>query len=125
MKKEKRADFIEEVHERSEHNLNPYYWFNRVNSFSLAELRASLAVSVIEFIVFSLSLLFVVVVMITERSFFRYAIPFGFLFIFWLLTTARAIKWFVVRRQTSDTVEFKSKERKKKTPKHRKDYGRD
>lgn len=124
MTKEKDSDFIEEVHERSEHNINPYYWFNRVNSFSLAGLRASLAVSVIESIVFSLALLFTIIVMITERSFSHYIIPFGFLLVFWLLATARAIKWFTLRSQNRVKTEFKPKERKKKLPKHRKDYGR-
>jgi len=124
MAKGNKSDFIEEVHEHSQHNMSPYYWFNRVGPFSLARLRASLAVSVIESIGISVALAFTVVAMIAEKSFFRYSIVFGLLFVFWLLTTARAIRWFALRKQDSPNQEIKPKERKKKLPKHRKDYGR-
>jgi hypothetical protein len=124
MAKDNKPDFVEEVHERSRHNINPYFWFNRLDSFKLAELRASLALSVIECVVISLALLFTIIAMIAERSFSQYAIPFWLLFVFWLITTARAIKWFAMRKNNEIKEEFRPKERKKKIPKHRKDYGR-
>jgi uncharacterized membrane protein YbhN (UPF0104 family) len=124
MGKGNRPDFIEEVNEHAQHNSNPYYWLNRVNSFTIAGLRASLAASVIECAIISLGLIFTIIVMFIEHSFSDYAAIFWLLFIFWLLTFARAIRWFKIKRQNKPNFETTPKAHKKKLSKHRKDYGR-
>lgn len=124
MGKNKGFDIIEEAHERANHNINPYYWFNHINNFRLAEMVTSLAFSVVEVAIISLALLFTIFVMIVEQSFLPYGYLFGLLFIFWFISLLRAIKWFAIRNQQKITKHNKPKERKKKIPKHRKDYGR-
>ena len=41
MGKKKQVDFIDDLHERANHNINPYYWFNRVTPFTLAQWKAN------------------------------------------------------------------------------------
>lgn len=123
MAKGKGSDFIEEVHQRSQHNINPYYWFNRVDNFEFAEWNASLAFSVIESAVFILATIFTIVMTIADGN-PRLFLLAGFLALVGLIPTVRAIKWFSIRRQHKLVTRSRPKERKKKLPRHRKDYGR-
>jgi len=125
MAKGKGSDFVEEAHEHAEHNINPYYWFNRVDRFQYAKWLSDLAFSPIEALVFSIALVFTLVVIIIDKSWGLFVFLFIPLAIFWFLSLIRAIKFFEMRRQSKNTQPTKPKERKKKLPKRRKDYGRD
>src|ERR671924_1041340 len=41
MGKNKNVDFIADMQERANHNINPYYWFNRVTPFTLAQWKTN------------------------------------------------------------------------------------
>lgn len=125
MAKGKKPDFIEEVHERANNNINPYYYFNKINSFKIAEWRASLAFSVIETVLLTIALVFTLIVAYVEKSFSNYSLPIAAFGIIWCISIVRSIQWFSLKREQSKTNQHpKPKERKKKAPKHRKDYGR-
>lgn len=53
MGKNNRFDIISDAHERADHNINPYYWFNRVTSFTMAQWRTNKYFSPIFFIIYS------------------------------------------------------------------------
>lgn len=125
MAKGKSSDFVEEAHEHAEHNINPYYWFNRVDRFQYAKWLSALAFSPIETLVLTIALVFTLVVIIIDKSLILFIFLFIPLFIFWFLSLIGTIKFFEMRRQLKNTQSFtKPKERKKKLPKRRKDYGR-
>ena len=41
MGKNKNIDFITDMQDRANHNINPYYWFNRVTPFTMAQWRTN------------------------------------------------------------------------------------
>ena len=100
MAKGKGSDFFEEAHEHAEHNINPYYWFNRVDRFQYAKWLSNLAFSPIEALVFSIALVFTLVVIIIDKSWGLFVFLFIPLAIFWFLSLIRAIKFFEMRRQS-------------------------
>jgi len=115
------TDLIRDMQERADHNINPYYWFNKVDSFQLAQWRASLAVSVIETVLISIGLIFVIAASLAEGK-AQWILP-AVLAPFWLLSLLRTMRWFSLQKN-KPTVPPKPKERKKKLPKRPKNYGR-
>jgi hypothetical protein len=53
-KKNKGFDVIAEAHERANHNINPYYWINRVTSYQVAQWQVRKMLSPIFFVFYSL-----------------------------------------------------------------------
>jgi accessory gene regulator protein AgrB len=53
-KKNKGFDVITEAHERANHNINPYYWINRVTSYQVAQWRIWKMLSPIFFVFYTL-----------------------------------------------------------------------
>jgi len=53
MGKNKGFDAVAEAHERANHNFNPYYWFNRVSSYQMADWRITRMLSPIFFVLYS------------------------------------------------------------------------
>jgi hypothetical protein len=118
-----RPDLIRDAHEHVNHNFNPYYWFNKVDSVELAKMRAGLALSVIEFIVVSIALLFSIIAYLSDyQSLFLYVI--GLSSVFWVILFLRSKQWYKIRRNQA-IPQVHPKERKKKLPKRPKNYGRD
>ncbi len=54
MGKKKGFDIIADAHERANHNFHPSYWFNRVNSFTMAEWKANKYFAPIFFVGFTI-----------------------------------------------------------------------
>jgi hypothetical protein len=53
-KKNKGFDVIAEAHERANHNINPYYWINRITSYQVAQWRIWKMLSPIFFVFYTL-----------------------------------------------------------------------
>ena len=53
-KKNRGFDVIAEAHERANHNINPYYWINRVTSHQVAQWRVRKMLSPIFFVFYTL-----------------------------------------------------------------------
>ncbi|MBI3166040.1 MAG: hypothetical protein IPG44_20655 [Anaerolineales bacterium] len=53
-KKNRGFDVIAEAHERANHNINPYYWINRVTSHQVAQWRVWKMLSPIFFVFYTL-----------------------------------------------------------------------
>lgn len=46
-------DFITDLQERADHNINPYYWFNRVTPFTLAQWKTEKWFTPLFFVLYS------------------------------------------------------------------------
>lgn len=53
MSKKHNIDFISDLHERADHNINPHYWFNRVTPFTMAQWRTNKYFYSIFFVIYS------------------------------------------------------------------------
>ena len=53
-KKNKGFDVISEAHERANHNINPYYWLNRITFYQVTQWRIQKMVSPIFFVFYSI-----------------------------------------------------------------------
>jgi len=53
MGKNKRIDFVEDLHERADHNINPVYWFNRVTPFTMAQWKADKYFAPLVFVIYT------------------------------------------------------------------------
>lgn len=52
-KRNRNVDFITDLHERADHNINPYYWFNRVTPFTMAKWNADKRFNPLFFVMYS------------------------------------------------------------------------
>ena len=125
MGKHEGFDVIAEAHERAEHNINPYYWMNRVTNFTLAQWMAEKKIAII----FAPLYLILFVAMVWNlpgafRNGFSWK-GLGALLVLGFFTLAEVImaaQWWQSHRQRlmeSDSSEEKSK---KKQPRRRKDH---
>jgi len=53
MAKKRGHDVIADAHERANHNINPYYWVNRVTSFTIAAWKTNKYLSPIFFFIYT------------------------------------------------------------------------
>lgn len=53
-KRNHNVDFITDLQERADHNINPYYWFNRVTPFTIARWNADKWFNPLFFVMYSL-----------------------------------------------------------------------
>ncbi len=139
MGKKDRVDPVRDAQEIANNNINPYYWFNRVNSYTIARMRASLAVNIIEFGLFSVILVVLFIILVVHISseegslgsvLFDHwqtrpeIILIILIFPFWLLELWLSRRWFEFQRQKQlHKTASKPRRPKKKLPKRRKDYG--
>lgn len=123
MARKPKNTFLQEVQERADHNINPHYWFNRIDHRFFAELRASLAMSQFETAMIGIVLLFFLVAAVIERN-IDYLLPLVIFLPFFLLSLVRTVRWYQIKNQPiSDPEEHsRPKERKKRLPKRRKDF---
>lgn len=139
-KKDRGFDVIAEAHERANNNINPYYWFNRVTSFQVAEWRINKMLSPIVFVLYSaigyLALnnfikmateqnqtFFSALFDFTDSSTTARFVAFLFLFFYWIVSGVGAIQnvlQFIFALPMSEP-EVK-KEKKKKQPNRPKNY---
>ena len=54
MGKNKGFDVVADAQERAEHNMNPYYWFNRVTPYTVAQWKVGKLLSPLFFLMYSL-----------------------------------------------------------------------
>lgn len=52
-KRNHNVDFITDLQERADHNINPYYWFNRVTPFTLAQWKTEKWFTPLFFVLYS------------------------------------------------------------------------
>lgn len=125
MGKHKGFDVIAEAHERAEHNINPYYWVNRVTNFSVAQWMAEKKLALI-FAPLNL-ILFIVIVWNLPGAFsngFSWQ-DLGALLVLGFITLAEVImaaQWWQSHRKRLMESDSSEKKRKKKQPRRRKDY---
>lgn len=121
MAKKNRNDLISDAHEHANNNINPYYWFNRIDNFRLAEWRASWALGPIELVVYSLAIIFATAVAISEKQ-SKIFILVAILGVFWLHAFIRTIRYIAFKNSNFPVP--KPKEKKERLPKRPKNYGR-
>ena len=123
MGKKNGFDLISDAHNRADHNINPYYGYNKIDSFTLAHWRASLIVSIIEFVIITVAIFLVVAANISDPS-LELTPVYVILGIFWVLLFFRSRKGLALRKSIPASA-IKPKEKKKQLPKRPKNYGRD
>ena len=138
MGKKKGFDFIEDAHERANHNFNPYYWFNRVTPFRMAQWNADKRLAPFYFIFVTIMEIAIVFAYnenaISEnKSFWLYLFDFsnsftaarcvGLLFFsfIWVIIGITAVQVIIQRDDTRSSADYK-KEKKKKYPKRPKNW---
>jgi len=141
MGKKKGLDVISDAHERAKHNMNPYYWFNRVTPFTIAQWRASKRFSPLFFIMFSIIGVLILdhqssVATEQGKSLLGYlfdfsdsftsakAVGFLLLFFYWIVLGIGTFQ-SISERLTAPLPKATSRPKKKKEKKHpkrRKDY---
>jgi hypothetical protein len=141
MVKKREHDIIAEAHERANHNINPYYWVNRVTSFTLAGWKANKYLSPIFFFIYS-----VIGVLVLNsqnllaeeqgKDLLGYLIDFSdsatstravgaLLYVFYWAVLAIGTVQSIMKRITSSPPSSSprpKKRKEKKYPKRRKDY---
>ncbi len=123
--KQRGFDVVAEAQERAEHNINPYYWMNRITSRRLAEwaVQKNLAIIFAPFYV-------VILVLLVEnigRDFNGSSAPAAIaaLLMFGLITIIEiimAVQWWRSRGESQPQAEIPTPPKKKHQPKRRKDY---
>ena len=141
MGKNKGFDIVEDAHERANHNINPYYWINRVTPFTMAQWRANKYFAPMFFVIYtSIGILWVYalkdVALLENKSFWGYLFDFhdssttarfiGILIFsaIWVIAgigTAQSILQRVYAPPSTPQPE-RRKEKKKKYPKRPKNY---
>lgn len=141
MGKKKGFDFIEDLHERANHNINPYYWFNRVTPFTLAQWRTNKYFAPIFFFVYSAGGTLWLnslnqAALAENKTFWEFIFDFGDSFtstrfvgillfsIYWVITAIATTQVIVQRIQASPSTSQpeRRKEKKKKYPKRPKNW---
>ena len=123
MGKKEKFDFIRDVEEHANHNFHESFWYNKIDSLQLEKMRASLAISVIEFVFASIIIILVVVAYISDPQ-DVFLIPLALVGAVWWISLLRSKKWFELKKN-KPKPENPPKEKKKKLPKRPKNYGRD
>ena len=123
MAKRDRNDLLQDAHERATNNINPYHWFNKIDSVQLTGWRASLATGVIDLVLASIALVFVAAAHFSEPTGVSFVLSIVLL-AFWLISLWRTMRWRALRKSQLE-VNYKPKEKKKRHPKRPKNYGRD
>ena len=140
-KRNHNVDFITDMQERADHNINPHYWFNRVTPFTIAQWKTDKWFNPLFFVIYSamggLLLLATNDQAVQEKRTF-WAVMFDFSNSF---TIARCtgllfflFLWVILAISTSQSVlqviyaarlpkPKRKRERKKKYPKRPKNYG--
>jgi hypothetical protein len=141
MRKNKQIDFIDDLHERANHNINPYYWINRVTPSTMARWKTEKQFSPLFFFMYSIigTLWFLALhnaAVVESKTFWSYLLDFSnsfstakflgtvSLFLFWLIL---GIGTFQVGMQrifnpVVKTPLERKKDKKKKYPKRPKNY---
>ena len=141
MSKNKNIDFITDLHERANHNINPHYWFNRITPFTIAQWKTNKYFAPLFFVMYtSLGALWLYAVnqaaLVDNKTFWSYLFDFSnssttarftgiFIFsVIWVITgigTVQSILQRVYARPSTPQPE-RRKEKKKKYPKRPKNY---
>ena len=141
MGKKNNIDFVSDLHERANHNINPHYWLNRVTPFTMAQWRTNKYFAPLFFVMYSaIGALWLGSInqqaMEAHKSFWSFILDFSdsntsarfvglFLFsIYWVIAglgTSQSIIQRIYFPQSAPMPEHK-KERKKKYPKRPKNY---
>ena len=141
MGKKNNTDFVSDLHERANHNINPHYWVNRVTPFTMAQWRTNKYFAPLFFVMYSaMGALWLGSInqeaMQAHKSFWSFIFDFSdsntsarfvglFLFsIYWVIAglgTSQSIIQRIYAPQSTTTSEHK-KEKKKKYPKRPKNY---
>ncbi|MGB8980524.1 MAG: hypothetical protein WCC12_01495 [Anaerolineales bacterium] len=141
MGKKKGFDIIEDAHERANHNINPYYWFNRVTPFTMAQWRTNKYLAPIFFVIYTT----VVILWLTSlhqnavqenKTFWQFIFDFSSSFttarfvslllfsVYWIITTIATVQVVVERTFASPPTSppERKKEKKKKYPNRPKNW---
>jgi len=141
MGKKNGPDFIEDLNERANHNINPYYWFNRVTPFTMAQWKTNAYFSPLFFFIYSMiGVVWLAAVnqaaMEASKSFWSYFFDFSdatstarfagtlLFFVYWVIVgvaTIRSLIEKIYAPRVDSQIEHK-KEKKKKYPKRPKNY---
>jgi hypothetical protein len=140
MGKNKGFDFIEDLHERANHNINPYYWFNRVTPFTIAQWKANKYFAPMFFVIYStVGLLWFSslnqAALAADKTFWSFLFDFtdsfttarfvGILLfsVFWVIAGIATVQSVLQRVIAAPAPESqRKKEKKKKYPKRPKNY---
>lgn len=142
MAKNKGFDIVAEAQERAEHNMNPYYWFNRATSYTVAQWKVDKLFTPLLFLMYSL----IGIVLLTyfnasanEQNKTLFSLLFDFsdssasansakmiiFFMLWIILGISSvqvlIRWIYLRRQPKIEPNPK-KEKKRKHPKRPKNW---
>ena len=140
MGKNKRFDFIEDLHERANHNINPYYWFNRVTPFTIAQWKANKYFAPMFFVIYStVGLLWFSslnqTALAADKTFWSFLFDFSDSFttarfvgillfsVYWVIAGIATVQSVLQRVIAAPAPESqRKKEKKKKYPKRPKNY---
>ena len=141
MGKNKGFDVIADAHERANHNINPYYWFNRVTPYTIAHWRTNKYFAPLFFVIYtSIGILWLnslnQTALAENKAFWSFIFDFrdsstsarfvGILLFSacWVITGIAAFQTIVQRSlaPTPDPEPERKKEKKTKQPKRPKNY---
>jgi hypothetical protein len=141
MGKNKGFDVIAEAHERANHNINPYYWFNRVTLFTVAQWKTNKYFTPMFFVIItSIGVLslnsFNQTAIIENKTFWSFIFDFSdsststrfvgilLFLIYWVITGIGSFQSIMQRilAPSPKPLPEQKKEKKKKLPKRPKNY---
>lgn len=141
MGKKKGFDIVEDAHERANHNFNPYYWFNRVTPFTLAQWKTDKYFAPLFFVMYTtVGVLWLIALNQNaaqdDKTFWKFIFDFSNSFtsarfvglllfsIYWVLIAAATVQVIVQRIFSSPPVSQpeRKREKKKKYPKRPKNW---
>jgi|RhiMetdeSRZDD1v2_1073273.scaffolds.fasta_scaffold838343_2 hypothetical protein len=141
MGKNKNIDFITDMQDRANHNINPYYWFNRVTPFTMAQWRTNKYFAPLFFIMYtSIGVLWLYTLneaaLVDNKSFWAFLFDFDdalttarfvgvLLFsVYWVIAGIGTVQNIIQRiyAPTPISQPERKKEKKKKYPKRPKNY---
>jgi len=139
-KRNQNVDFITDLQERANHNINPHYWFNRVTPYTMAQWKANSYFAPLFFVIYSsIGVLWLIALnenaVRESKTFWQFIFDFrdsftsarfvGLLLfsIYWVIYTIATVQAFKQRiHALSITQPVRKKEKKKKYPKRPKNY---
>jgi hypothetical protein len=141
MGKNKNIDFITDLQERANHNINPYYWFNRVTPFTIAQWRTNKYFAPLFFAIYTSSEILILIslnqaAIAENKSFWSFLFDFSnsftsarfvgvFLFsVYWIILGISAVQSVIqtIIAPPHPSQPERKKEKKKKYPKRPKNY---
>jgi hypothetical protein len=141
MGKNKNVDFITDMQERANHNINPYYWFNRVTPFTLAQWKTNKYFAPLFFIMYtSIGVLWLYALneaaAVESKSFWVFLFDFDDSFtiarfvgvllfsVYWVIAGIGTVQSVLQRIHSpiTTTPQLEHKREKKKYPKRPKNY---